>query len=599
MRQLRWFGLGLLICLNVLLAHQPVRATTAGITLTVNAAAPQHPISPLIYGVQYITDAFATEIALPLRRWGGNNSSRYNWTVGTHGATNLASDWYFENATYHDWIAGSDLSADAWIDRNETVGAASLLTIPMIGYVAKDLSACGFNVATYGAQQGSDPWRPDCGNGRLPGGGFVTGNNPLDTSIAVDATFTTNWLNHLIATHGAAGTGGVQFYNLDNEPEIWHETHRDVHPAPLDYDELVSKTIAHAAAIKASDPAAQTLGYASFGWSGYWYSPADLAWRAANGWAWPSPDYAAHNNRYLVEHYLAELQAYEVQHGTRLLDYLDFHYYPQNGVALTTAGDAARQQRRMNATRSLWDPTWQDESWIADAGPDGGRIQLIPRMQTWIDSYYPGTAIAISEYNFGGLEHVNGAVAQADVLGIFAREGVDLAVLFPDFNQDISPLPVGHALRLFRNYDGNGGQFGDTYVESLSSDQTTLAVYGALHGADGELTVLVVNKSFAAQTGDLNLGGISLPATAQVYRYGAADLSAIARLADVAIGAGPHTATYPAQSLTLYVVRSDPAVPTTVGLLGQHTLVPAGGLLAVAGLLLGLALLHSRRRSML
>lgn len=80
--------------------------------------------------------------------------------------------------------------------------------------------------------------------------------------------------------------GGVQFYNLDNEPELWHETHRDVHPSPLTYDELVNKTIAHAAALKAvdlTDP--QTLGYASYGWTGYWYSPADTAWRQANGWA--------------------------------------------------------------------------------------------------------------------------------------------------------------------------------------------------------------------------------------------------------------------------------------------------------------------------
>ena len=32
--------------------------------------------------------------------------------------------------------------------------------------------------------------------------------------------------------------------------------------------------------------------------------------------------------------------------------------------------------------------------------------------------------IAITEYNYGGNNHISGAIAQADVLGIFGREGV-------------------------------------------------------------------------------------------------------------------------------------------------------------------------------
>ena len=30
------------------------------------------------------------------------------------------------------------------------------------------------------------------------------------------------------------------FYDMDNEPEIWNGTHRDVHPAPPGYDELAN-----------------------------------------------------------------------------------------------------------------------------------------------------------------------------------------------------------------------------------------------------------------------------------------------------------------------------------------------------------------------
>ncbi|MCB0168822.1 MAG: hypothetical protein KDI79_31635, partial [Anaerolineae bacterium] len=47
----------------------PVAATA--IDLTVNAAANRQSISPYIYGLNYAKPAFAAEIDLPLRRWGG------------------------------------------------------------------------------------------------------------------------------------------------------------------------------------------------------------------------------------------------------------------------------------------------------------------------------------------------------------------------------------------------------------------------------------------------------------------------------------------------------------------------------------------------
>ena len=98
---------------------------------------------------------------------------------------------------------------------------------------------------------------------------------------------------------------------------------------------------------------------------------------------------------------------YEETHGLRLLDYLDLHYYPQAvGVALSRAGDAATQARRLRSTRSHWDPTYSDESWI------GEPVTLIPRMRAWVERNYPGTRLAITEYNWGALDHINGALAR-------------------------------------------------------------------------------------------------------------------------------------------------------------------------------------------
>ena len=99
--------------------------------------------------------------------------------------------------------------------------------------------------AVSGAQQAAAPDNNDCGNGVLPGGAEVTGNDPTDTSLAITPSFVTDWMAHLEAEFGAIGDGGVRFYNLDNEPMLWSDTHRDVHPAPNSYDEMRDRIARH------------------------------------------------------------------------------------------------------------------------------------------------------------------------------------------------------------------------------------------------------------------------------------------------------------------------------------------------------------------
>ena len=86
---------------------------------------------------------------------------------------------------------------------------------------------------------------------------------------------------------------------------------------------------------------------------------------------------------------------------------------------------------------------------------------------------YPGIRTAITEYNWGGLEDINGALAHADVLGIFGRQGLDLATMWgpPDADQ-----PGSFAFRVYRNYDGMGGSFGETSVKAESEDSDKISV---------------------------------------------------------------------------------------------------------------------------
>ncbi|MGW2642032.1 glycoside hydrolase family 44 protein [Streptomyces sp. NPDC001348] len=542
-----------------------------GPALSVDATTGRRPIDPHIYGMNFADESLAAELRLPVRRWGGNATTRYNYKLDAY---NAGADWYFENLYYNNDTSklpdGSE--ADKFVDQNRRTGTDTVMTVPMSGWTtAARNSACGFSIAKYGAQQGSDAqWRPDCGNGVKSDGTKVTGNDPADTSKAVGADFTKGWVQYLDKTYGTANDGGVRFYNLDNEPDLWWSTHRDVHPTGPGYDEIRDSTYATAAAIKDADPAAQTLGPVGWGFNSLIYSGLDQKTCGEQGgdcWSNP-PDRAAHGGVQFAPWYLQQMKAYEQAHGRRVLDYFDEHIYPQQSGVFGGNDDAATQELRLRSTRQLWDPTYVDESWINQP------VQFIPRMRSLVDANYPGTKLAITEYNWGALDKIDGGLAQADVLGIFGREGLDLATLWdPPKSND----PGAFAFRMYRNYDGNGGSFGDTSVHAASADQGKLAVYAAERSADHALTVMVVNKTTGDLTAPVSLTtNTALPPAAQVYRYGQDDTTAIKHLADQPVSGGSFTATYPAYSITEYVLPAGSSTATPPSAPGRPTATSVG-----------------------
>ena len=239
------------------------------------------------------------------------------------------------------------------------------------------------------------------------------------------------------------------------------------------------------------------------------------------------------------------MKAFEQQNGYRLLNYFDEHYYPQGTNVSSSADDATTDALRLRSTRSLWDPTYVDESWI------GTTIQLIPLFHSWIAKDYPGTKLAIGEYNWGDLGAINGALTEGDVLGIFGREGVDLATLW---SPPTSSQPGAYAFRMYLNYDSQGSRYGDTWINSTSSDQSQLAVYGAQRSSDGALTLMVINKTSNDLTSSLSLAGATPTGNAQVYNYSSANLNAIVRQPDVAVSSSGFSSTYPANSMTMVVI---------------------------------------------
>jgi hypothetical protein len=521
------------------LSGLPAAADT-GPGLSVDVSADRHAISPGVYGVSYPTPALLSAARIPLARWGGNATTRYNWRNNT---TSTASDWYFENV-----VRPPGESLDAFVTDAQRSGARPVVTVPVAGWVAKDSPVdhpftCGFPVDVYGPQHDTDAWDQNCGNGEDVTGKPLSGD-PARTSIPAGPAFVGEMVQHLVSSHGAGGS-----YQLDNEPSLWGSTHRDIHPGATTYDEITTRSVAVAAAVRAADPGGSISGPGDWGWCAYFYSAAD---NCQDG-----PDRQAHGGADQAAAYLAAFAAHDRQSGTRTLDVFDEHWYPQAaGVALAPAGDAATQALRLRQTRTLWDPSYTDESWTGDLGL--GPVMLLPRMKKWVATHYPGTGIAVGEYNFGGLESINGALAQADVLGILGREGVAWAALWapPQATE-----PGAFAFRMFRNLDGAGAAFGDVSVRARSGDQSRLAVYAAQRTSDAAVTLVVVNKTGASLTSPVTLAGAPMAQSAQVFTYSAADPSHVVRASDVTPAGGSLSVTFPATSITTLVLPSASGPP--------------------------------------
>jgi len=510
-------------------------AATTGPALSVDVSAARHAISPDIYGLNGGDPAFSAEIGQSVARWGGNASTRYNFKNHTY---NTGSDWYFENI-----VADDQHSVEGVVKSDLDRGIKPVVTVPLIGWVAKDSPsshpfACGFPATRFPQQDGFDQWDANCGNGQLNGQKLA--GVPTDTSIPQDASFDGEMVSHLVSRFGSAAQGGVPIYELDNEPVLWSSTHRDVHPEAVSDDELGGKGTAAAAAIKAADPSAAVLGPSGWGYCEWVASGLDGCG--------PGADSAAHGGLNLSQWYLKNMKDYSDAHGgRRYLDYFDQHYYPQ----ISGGTDAASDALRLRSTRSLWDPTYVDESWIGPSGVNAPPLQFIRTMKSWVAKYNPGTKTAITEYNWGALDNINGALAEADVLGIFGREGLDLATMW---GEPKPTDPGAYAFRMYRDYDGAGSRFGDVSVSATSADQGQLAVYAAQRSADNALTVMVVNKTGGDLTSPLSVAGFDNAAAAQRFTYGPDNLGAIVRGDDLPVSNGHVDATYPANSITLLVL---------------------------------------------
>ena len=209
----------------ILLALFICSLSQAAVKITVVADSGKKSISPYIYGkndgiYNNTSDAQKTlfrEVGLRLMRSnGGNNASKYNW------ARHLTShpDWY-NNVYSANW---DEIALNIQTHLPECSG---FFAFQLSGWAASNTNN-NFDDWSYNQ---SNYWEGVSQN--LAGGGVpnVSSGDPQKYLMPWPADSTAGILSHWFGPEGLGlDSQQFQYWNMDNEVEIWYGTHNDIFP---------------------------------------------------------------------------------------------------------------------------------------------------------------------------------------------------------------------------------------------------------------------------------------------------------------------------------------------------------------------------------
>jgi hypothetical protein len=542
---------------------------STNVAVTIDTFANRHLISPYIYGINSMNESDVTALSPAFVRFGGNQASDYNWQLHTY---NTGSDWWFESYPL------GNLDSVQFTSFTKASGAQMLTTMPLLNWVAKQ-SGYSFSVAKYGAQCQIQPGNPDVGNGYKADCKTQVANDPNDAYYPLVDTpsncpaGTTNgttcldrqtWAQALSAAFGTSTCtvpnspiNSCHFYDMDNEPEIWDGSHRDIHPAHAGYTELANGFVTKGNALKTWDPSAVRFGPVTCCWNFLWTAGASGDDKNTHGGVDYAPWWLNHVN------WLDQVN------GTRTLDVFDIHAYFGDNISTTGLSNPQLRAEVNKYVRTYWDPTYYnagiDVGWITTTQPNRGVTFLIPRMKALVNAIYPGTPLSFSEWEsfFGEWEFAT-ALSDADAYGVMGREGLSFSTRWGgpsatdgDSNQ---PHPNYTAFKLWTNYDGAKHGFGTLSVSDQSSANPDQFVsYAALDAAGTTMTIMVLNRDPGnAANVSFNLNGFNATSY-KTYQVASTNPGGIVASAPATWSANQTFAPY---SITLLVVSgTQPSAP--------------------------------------
>lgn len=439
--------------------------------VSVNLSGEKKKISPYIYGInQYGNVNNYKNVTVNAVRQGGNRYTGYNWETNW---SNAGEDWVNSSDTnIGDATDGAGYAARKLSEECSAYNVPyKITTLQMAGYAAADKKG----TVAQNETAPSNRWVEVLNHKNSD---YLLTPDTTDNAVYMD-----EYVNYLVKTLGDSTTStGIQGYSLDNEPFLWNDTHPRLHPEECTANELINKSIDLAKTVKEIDPNAEIFGPALWGMlpciqAGTSENFTDTEWESIKN-----------NYNWYLDYYLESMSNAEKESGKRLLDVVDVHYYSQ---------DCSTDDGKLQAARSLYDESYVENSWLQ---PYFGKyFPLLPNIQKSIDKYYPGTKIAISEYNLADIanekttgKNVIAAIAETEALGAFAENNVYFATYWGTLPE--CPY-VESAINLYTNYDGEGASFGDTLVEAKTDDISKSAAFASIDENDNsEVKVVLSNK---------------------------------------------------------------------------------------------------------
>lgn len=548
------------------------------------------PVSPYVYGINQFAAAELTT-QWGLLRWGGDAFTDWNWT---NNYSNAGADYCFwqGNEGGGTQLAGTinvaQSGSAASLPADQVAGIASLVTVPILDYVSS-------SAVTNNVYQSSNPpcpgTPPACSSGTANGLDMNVGGLPfasttdggsdafvensavkgtaLCTGVGQSCTpdrtgpvFADEFVSYLAASYAG---GAPIFLSLDNEPNYWGSTHPELWPysgtlgcgtsGVVTYDDIVTRDTSFAAAVKNVWAQAEVFGPI--------VAQDGILYAADYG----NPLLSQTPPTLFADYYLQQMAAASDAAGHPLIDLFDVHYYTANG-------DPAQC---LQVPRMFWDPAFMDFTAAATDAIDFGWSglngyfdsdwyprKMAPRLLGMIAADYQGhvqaaPGLSFSEYNAGCESSIEGGVAEADLLGVFGREGVTAATAWP--LQSLSANYLVAAYGLYRNYDGAGSAVGDTAVLATTPDVEDTSVYAFTHSADASQVELVaVNKTASGMPVTIRIANSPALKTATLYgltgaQAAVAALPGAAPAVACAGGSCSLSVTLPATSATTIVLK--------------------------------------------
>ena len=474
-------------------------AAQAQVTVTIDANAETHTVSPYLYGrnnslsddpSKPLSNADWTRLKDSgltfLRESGGNNCTKYNWRrkLTSH------PDWY-NNVSPHDW----DFAAQSL--QQKIPSAQGMWSFQLLGKAAKTSSA-NFGDWNWNTSQWWQGVNQNLAGGGTanpalwsqvtnPGNASSTTSAPGNSDLYLEdwtADSTTAILNHWF-TKLSLNKNKLVYWNMDNEVEIWSGTHDDVMPTQEPAEDFMQQYFAVAKKARTLFPEIKLVGPVT-----------------ANEWQW----YNWNNNTISsggknypwLEFFIKRVAEEQQASGVRLLDVLDIHFYP--GSPNTT--DLV-QYHRVFFDKNYVFPEANGVKRVL-GGWDNSQTKeyIFERVNDWLDQYMGaghGVTLGLTEAGIPWVNANTSAVWYAGTLGEFMRHP-EVEIFTPWTWQ----TGMWEVLHLFARYNQ------EEYLAGTSSDEVNVSAYPTINVAGDSITVVLVNRAAASKTANISFNNFAL-----------------------------------------------------------------------------------------